>query len=90
MRTATRQELLFKKAIEEAVKGNIQAAELILKFRMSAHRFGNIGGNYLEIIDWLPDYGGQTAEQKTQGFASKTDGNAVEWWVKPGDDFTNE
>jgi len=34
----------------------------------------------LIITDWLPDYPGQTADQKTREFATTGDANPLEWW----------
>lgn len=58
----------------------MEAAEFILKLRKNAHRLGNAGDDHLEISDWLPDHPGQTAEQKTQEFASNADAEPVDWW----------
>lgn len=80
VKSASREELLFRKLIEEAMKGSVPAAEFILKVRMSAHRFGSVGEDDLEISDWLPDYPGQTAEQKTRDCAAKADADSPAWW----------
>jgi hypothetical protein len=80
VKTAPPEELLFRKLIEEAMKGSVPAADLILKLRANAHRFGTVGRDVLEIADWLPDYPGQTAEQKTEDVVGKADARPVEWW----------
>jgi uncharacterized protein DUF5681 len=85
LKTAPREELLFRKLIEEAMKGSVPAAEFILKARINAHRFGSVGHDQLEISDWLPDYPGQTAEEKTQEFADRKDADPTKWWAKPDD-----
>jgi hypothetical protein len=90
VKTASREELLFRKLIEEAIKGSALAAEFILKLRMSAHRFGSVGDDHLEISDWLPDYPGQTAERKTRDYVERADAQPAEWWSRPHDNSTNK
>jgi hypothetical protein len=80
---ATRHELSLKMLIEHAIKGNVGAAELVLKARVHAKRYGDAGIDRLQISDWLPDYPGQTADQKTQKFATTGDADPLEWWSKP-------
>ena len=81
VKTATRHELSLKMLIERAVKGNIAAAELVLKTRAQALRLGDLGVETLLIDGWLPDYPGQTAEQKTREFAATGDAKPQEWWM---------
>ena len=84
-KTAPREELLFRKLIEEAITGSVPAAELILKLRTNARHFGSVNLNRLEITDWLPDYPGQTAEEKTHELADRRDADPTEWWANSGD-----
>ena len=67
-KVATRQELSLRILVARAASGDIGAAENLLKVRERAERFGDAGVNILAIIDWMPDYEGQTAEQKTRDF----------------------
>jgi Family of unknown function (DUF5681) len=82
-RTTTRQELALRKLIEDAVKGDPGAAEQILQVRAYAKRLGDVGVTRLQIADWLPDYAGQTAEQKTQEVAGTDSAPPLEWWHPP-------
>jgi hypothetical protein len=52
--------------MKEAVNGNVRSAEMLLKIRTHAQKFGDVGITRIQIHDWLPDYPGQTAEQKTR------------------------
>ena len=88
LKSAPRQELLFRRAIEEAMRGSVAAAEFILTLRMNAQRFGTAGDDHLLISDWLPDYPGQTAEEKTQDFARSADAEPVKWWAQSGQNPT--
>jgi hypothetical protein len=80
IKTATRHELSLKMLIERAVKGSVAAAELILKTRAQALHSGDLGMERLLIDDWLPDYPGQTADEKTLEFAARGDAKPQEWW----------
>lgn len=64
-KTATRTEVRLKLLAERAVKGDVSAAELLLKRRTHALRHGDVGAKRLIVTDWLPDYPGQTGEEKT-------------------------
>jgi hypothetical protein len=80
---ATHHELSLKLLIDHAIKGNLGAAELVLRARTHAERYGDAGIDRLQISDWLPDYPGQTADQKTQKFATTGAADPLEWWSKP-------
>ena len=67
-KTTTLRELTLKLLIERAAKGELAAAEHVLKVRAQAKRDGEVGIETLRIVDWLPDQDGQTGEQKTSGF----------------------
>ena len=83
VKATTRHEMSLKMLIDQAVKGDLVAAELALKVRAHAQRFGEAGVARMQISDWLPDYPGQTADQKTQEFARTADADPLEWWQKP-------
>jgi hypothetical protein len=65
-KTATRTEVGLKKLVENAVRGDLTAAATLLQYREQASRYGDIGIETVEISNWLEDYPGQTAEQKSQ------------------------
>jgi hypothetical protein len=69
-KTATRHEVVLKTLIAQALKGDLTAAGLIPTVRAHILRFGEVGIDRLQIEDWLPDYRGQTAHQKTRELAS--------------------
>jgi hypothetical protein len=68
-KTATRTELGLKKLVQNAVNGDLKAAAALLEFRIQASRNGDVGVETVEITNWLEDYPGQTAEQKSQNSA---------------------
>jgi hypothetical protein len=79
-KTTTRMELGLKMLIENAKKGNLVAAQLILEVRAQAQRGGDIVTERLEISDWFPDYPGQTAEQKTREHFESAQAEPQQWW----------
>jgi hypothetical protein len=65
-KTVTRTEVGLKKLIDNAVRGDLTAAAAILQVRTLARRYGDVGRETVEISNWLEDYPGQTAEQKSK------------------------
>ncbi len=90
VKTASRAELLCRVLIEGAIKGSVPAAERLVRLRMGAHRFGNVGDGDLEILNWLPDRPGQTAEEKTREFAEESDAQPAESWTSEPKDPTDK
>jgi hypothetical protein len=82
IKTTTRHELGLKKLVEHAVRGNLGAADHLLTVRAQAKRFGDVGVTRLQISDWLPDYPGQTADQKSQDAAGMGSVASPPWWHK--------
>jgi hypothetical protein len=82
-KSATRDELTIKRLVDSAIKGNIASAEHILKMYDHARRFGGARGDAIAIHNWLPDYPGQTPDQKTQEFTGGGEADPVEWWNDP-------
>jgi hypothetical protein len=65
-KTVTRTEVGLKKLVDNAVRGDLTAAATLLQIRTQASRYGDIGRETVEIRNWLEDYPGQTAEQKSK------------------------
>ncbi len=81
---ARRRELTIKTHVRLALGGNLKSIETILMLRAHAQRSGDTGVRRLEITDWLPDYPGQTGEQKTREFAAQTSVEVPAWWKDAG------
>jgi hypothetical protein len=90
VKTTTRTELGLRMVVERAVKGDLAAADLILKIRAHAQRDGDIGVETFEIGDWLPDYRQQTAEQKTTDVTADRPAETPGWWQSPSPDSAKE
>lgn len=77
---ATRRELTIKTHIKRALDGDLRSIETLLMLRAHAQAAGDSGVQRLEITDWMPDYPGQTGEQKTREFAAQANGEVPAWW----------
>jgi Family of unknown function (DUF5681) len=84
-KTSPRWELSFRMHLKLALSGNLKSAETLLKIRAHAEEFGNTSAPEIEFTDWIPDFPGQTADEKTRSVALQSDGKAPEWW-KPSDE----
>jgi hypothetical protein len=80
-KSVSREELTLKVLIDSAVGGDVAAAELVLKMRAHAQRYGAASAGRVEIHNWLPEQPGQTADQKAHELSEagpSTD--PIEWW----------
>jgi len=82
---APMRELSLKIVVDRAVGGDLEAAELAIKIRERAERYGDAGVDQIEVSGWLADYSGQTAEQKTRDLAMGRDAAPTEWWHSSDD-----
>ena len=77
---ATYRELSLKVLVDRAISGDLGAAELVLKIRAGAERYGDPGVDPILVENWIADYPDQTADQKTADFAAGRDAAPAEWW----------
>jgi len=89
-RKATWSELSFRALVRRAVSGNLKSMEMVIDEFAHAQRVGDPGNQIIEVRDWLPDYPGQTGEQKTREFAEQGEAKATEWWTSAGADATKD
>jgi hypothetical protein len=73
-RIGTRREVTLKLLIQQAIKGDVAAADIVQRRYAVALRQAGTGSSRLLIRDWLPDHPGQTAEQKTRDLGSAVEG----------------
>jgi Family of unknown function (DUF5681) len=76
-RVGTRGEVILKVVIDRALAGDVSAAQDLLRLIRQAERSGFTASTRIEIADWLPDYAGQTAEQKAQSISLHRDGDGA-------------
>ena len=79
-KVATYRELSLKMLVDRAISGDLDAAELALKILARAERYGDPGIDPILVENWIADYPGQTANQKTADFAAGRDATPAEWW----------
>jgi hypothetical protein len=84
-KVATYRELSLKMLVDRAIGGDLAAAELALKILARAERYGDPGIDPILVENWIADYPGQTANQKTDDFAAGRDATAAEWWQSSED-----
>jgi hypothetical protein len=77
-KTASREEVTLRLLIERAVAGDVPSADLLMKVRARALRQGGARYAFLEVTDWLPDYPGQSGEQKTREFVGGREGDTTQ------------
>jgi hypothetical protein len=85
---ASRLELILKKLVNSALEGDVKSADLLFKLRSIAE---NSNGAKLEKIiveDWVPDFPGQTGEQKTRAHARESEIDPTDFW-EPGSEATD-
>lgn len=69
-KTTSWPELVVRSVIHRAIEGDVKAAKSLLRLRVHADKYGDPGVLDIHVEDWLPDFPGQTAEQKMQGVTS--------------------
>ena len=79
-KVATYRELSLKMLVDRAISGDLGAAELVLKIRAGAERYGDPGVDPILVENWIADYPGQTAGQKTVDFTAERDATPAGWW----------
>jgi hypothetical protein len=77
---ATRFELLLRKLVNGALSGDARSAAELFAHRAQADR--NNGAKIEKIIveDWVPDFPGQTGEQKTRAHARDNEIDRTGFW----------
>ena len=66
--------------VDKAIGGDLDAAELALRILGRAERYGDPGIDLILVENWMADYPGQTANQKTTDFEAGRDATPAEWW----------
>ena len=81
MKWASRLELILKKLVNAALGGDPKGAYDLLTLRAAAEN--NNGARIEKIIveDWVPDFPGQTGEEKTRAHARDNEIDPTGFWV---------
>jgi Family of unknown function (DUF5681) len=85
---ASRLELAVKRLVICALEGDVRSADLLFKSRADAEN--NNGARIEKIIaeGWIPDFPGQTGEQKTRAHAQDNANDPTGFW-EPGSEATD-
>jgi hypothetical protein len=85
---ASRLVLILKKLVNAAMGGDPKSADDLFTLRTQAER--NNGAKIEKIIveDWVPDFPGQTGEQKTRAHARENEIDPTGFW-EPGSEATD-
>jgi len=70
---ASRPELALKKLVNSAIEGDVRSAEELLKLRAKASKSSDARSHKFIVEDWIPDFEGQTGEQKTRAHARENE-----------------
>jgi hypothetical protein len=84
-KVATYRELSLKMLVDRAISGDLDAAELALSILDRAERYSDPSLDPILVENWMADYPGQTANQKTADVAVGRDAAPGEWWLSSKD-----
>jgi hypothetical protein len=86
---ASRLELVVKKLVNDALEGDVKSTDLLFKLRSIAEN--NNGARIEKIIveDWVPDFAGQTGEQKTRAHARENEIDPTGFSEQTGSETTD-
>ena len=79
---ASRLELAVKRLVISALEGDVRSADLLFKSRADAEN--NNGARIEKFIaeGWIPDFPGQTGEQKTRAHAQDNANDPTGFWER--------
>ena len=70
---ASRPELALKKLLNSALEGDARSAEELFKLRAKVSKSSHGKSQKFIVADWIPDFEGQTGEQKTRAHARENE-----------------
>jgi hypothetical protein len=85
---ASRLVLLIKKLVNSALEGDARSAELLFRLRAKASKSSGAKSQKFIVEDWIPDFEGQTGEQKTSAHARENQIDPTGFW-EPGSETTD-
>jgi hypothetical protein len=86
---ATRFELALKKLVNCALEGDARSAEELFKLRAKASKSSDARSQKIIVEDWIPDFEGQTGEQKTRAHARENAIDPTGFWEQAGSSATD-
>jgi Family of unknown function (DUF5681) len=70
---APRIELVLKQLVNRALEGDAKSAKDLFALRAKASKSSDARAHKIIVEDWIPDFEGQTGEQKTRAHARETE-----------------
>jgi hypothetical protein len=64
---------MLKKLVNSALEGDARSAEVLFKLRAKASKSSGAKSQKFIVEDWVPDFEGQTGEQKTRAHARENE-----------------
>jgi Family of unknown function (DUF5681) len=86
---ASRLELALKKLVNGALEGDARSADFLFTLRVRAERNNGAKVEKIIVADWVPDFEGQTGEQKTRAHARENETDPVGFWEQAGSSATD-
>jgi hypothetical protein len=86
---ASRLELALKKLVNSALKGDARSAEELFTLRAKASKGSDARSQKFIVEDWVPDFEGQTGEQKTRAHARENEIDPTGFWEQAGSSATD-
>ena len=86
---ASRLELALKKLVNSALEGDARSAEELLKLLAKASKNSDARSQKIIVEDWIPDFEGQTGEQKTRAHARENEIDPTGFWEQAGSAATD-
>ena len=78
-KVSTYHELSLKMLVDNAVSGDLNAAELAGRSWNGA-TFGDSAADAILVENWLANHPGQTTAEMAEGFAAMVNATPDEWW----------
>jgi hypothetical protein len=86
---ASRLVLALKKLVNSALKGDARSAEELFLLRAKASKSSDARSHKFIVEDWIPDFEGQTGEQKTRARARENEIDPTGFWEQAGSEATD-
>jgi hypothetical protein len=86
---ASRLELMLKKLVNSALEGDARSAEVLFKLRAKASKSSGAKSQKFIVEDWVPDFEGQTGEQKTRAHTRENEIDPTVFSEQTGSETTD-
>jgi Family of unknown function (DUF5681) len=86
---ASRPELALKKLVNSAIEGDVRSAEQLFKLRAKGSKSSGARSHKFIVEDWIPDFEGQTGQQKTRAHARENEIDPTGSWEQTGSSATD-